>query len=200
MGDRRNLFPEAARAVREIQPRAFVFENVKGLLRESFAKYFGYIVLQLSYPRVTLRAGRTGPSTLHGWSASRRKERSQISDTASFGVCLTQPTTASRSGASGYSLFELRVCAEFTKVRLSIARAPRRGVWSTPAPHRRHRGQTVPARQVADCMCHAARRGDTCAAKSSRTASTSLRGLISLRARFAGYQRRKRKVKSLVGQ
>ena len=51
MGDRRNLFPEAARAVREIQPRAFVFENVKGLLRESFAKYFGYIVLQLSYPQ-----------------------------------------------------------------------------------------------------------------------------------------------------
>lgn len=31
MGDRRNLFPEAARAVREVQPRAFVFENVKGL-------------------------------------------------------------------------------------------------------------------------------------------------------------------------
>jgi DNA (cytosine-5)-methyltransferase 1 len=57
MGDRRNLFPEAARSVREIQPRAFVFENVKGLLRESFAKYFSYIVLQLSYPRVTLRAG-----------------------------------------------------------------------------------------------------------------------------------------------
>ena len=57
MGDRRNLFPEAARAVREIQPRAFVFENVKGLLRESFAKYFGYIVLQLTYPGVTARKG-----------------------------------------------------------------------------------------------------------------------------------------------
>jgi DNA (cytosine-5)-methyltransferase 1 len=57
MADRRNLFPEAARAVREIQPRAFVFENVKGLLRESFAKYFGYIVLQLSYPEVMLRRG-----------------------------------------------------------------------------------------------------------------------------------------------
>ena len=57
MGDRRNLFPEAARAVREIQPRAFVFENVKGLLRDSFAKYFGYIVLQLSYPGVAIRAG-----------------------------------------------------------------------------------------------------------------------------------------------
>lgn len=36
MGDRRNLFPETARVVREIQPRAFVFENVKGLLREVF--------------------------------------------------------------------------------------------------------------------------------------------------------------------
>ena len=57
MGDRRNLFPEAARAVREVQPRAFVFENVKGLARGSFAKYFGYIVLQLTYPTVTKRDG-----------------------------------------------------------------------------------------------------------------------------------------------
>jgi len=57
MGDRRNLFPEAARAVREVQPRAFVFENVKGLTRESFAKYFAYIVLQLTYPTVVKRVG-----------------------------------------------------------------------------------------------------------------------------------------------
>ena len=50
MDDRRNLFPEAARVVREVQPRAFVFENVKGLTRHSFAKYFNYIILQLTYP------------------------------------------------------------------------------------------------------------------------------------------------------
>lgn len=55
MGDRRNLFPEAARVVREVQPRVFVFENVKGLTRQSFAKYFSYIVLQLSYPGVVRR-------------------------------------------------------------------------------------------------------------------------------------------------
>ncbi len=55
MQDKRNLFPEAARGVREIQPRAFVFENVKGLTRESFAKYFAYIVLQLTYPTITKR-------------------------------------------------------------------------------------------------------------------------------------------------
>ena len=40
MGDRRNLFPEAVRVVREVQPRVFVFENVKGLTRQLFAKYF----------------------------------------------------------------------------------------------------------------------------------------------------------------
>lgn len=50
--DARDMFPEAVRAVRELQPRYFVFENVKGLLRESFASYFNYIILQLSFPTV----------------------------------------------------------------------------------------------------------------------------------------------------
>lgn len=50
--DSRDMFPEAVRAVRELQPRYFVFENVKGLLRESFASYFNYIILQLSYPTI----------------------------------------------------------------------------------------------------------------------------------------------------
>jgi DNA (cytosine-5)-methyltransferase 1 len=43
------MFPEAVRAVRELKPRAFVFENVKGLLREGFTKYFNYILLQLEF-------------------------------------------------------------------------------------------------------------------------------------------------------
>lgn len=50
--DSRDMFPEAVRAVRELMPKCFVFENVKGLLRESFASYFNYVVLQLSYPSV----------------------------------------------------------------------------------------------------------------------------------------------------
>lgn len=53
--DDRNMFPQAVRAIRDIRPKAFVFENVKGLLRESFASYFNYIVLQLTYPTVTRR-------------------------------------------------------------------------------------------------------------------------------------------------
>lgn len=48
--DDRDLFPEAVRAIRELQPQAFIFENVKGLLRKSFAEYFEYIILQLQYP------------------------------------------------------------------------------------------------------------------------------------------------------
>lgn len=51
--DGRDMFPEAVRAVREVRPRAFLFENVKGLTRASFATYFEYIRLQLSHPQVT---------------------------------------------------------------------------------------------------------------------------------------------------
>lgn len=54
--DERDMFPQAVRAVRELAPRAFMFENVRGLLRESFARYFEYIVLQLSYPGLLRRA------------------------------------------------------------------------------------------------------------------------------------------------
>jgi DNA (cytosine-5)-methyltransferase 1 len=48
--DHRDMWPEAVRAVRETRPRAFIFENVKGLTRASFATYLGYILLQLQYP------------------------------------------------------------------------------------------------------------------------------------------------------
>lgn len=48
--DRRDMFPEMARAIRELRPRAFLIENVRGLLRPSFARYFEYIILTLTYP------------------------------------------------------------------------------------------------------------------------------------------------------
>ncbi len=55
--DDRDMFPEAVRAVRELRPKAFIFENVKGLKRETFATYFEYIRLQLMYPALLRRAG-----------------------------------------------------------------------------------------------------------------------------------------------
>lgn len=55
--DERDMFPEAARAVKELRPRAFIVENVKGLLRQSFASYFNYILLRLTYPELTQKRG-----------------------------------------------------------------------------------------------------------------------------------------------
>ena len=51
------MFPEVVRAVRELRPRVVLVENVKGLLREAFAKYFEYILLQLSHPEVESKTG-----------------------------------------------------------------------------------------------------------------------------------------------
>src|ERR1041385_7877960 len=50
--DSRNMWPEAIRAVRELRPRAFIFENVRGLLRPAFAEYLDFIRLQLMWPEI----------------------------------------------------------------------------------------------------------------------------------------------------
>ena len=50
--DSRDMFPEAIRAIRELRPRAFIFENVRGLARQSFFNYFQYIKLQLEFPEI----------------------------------------------------------------------------------------------------------------------------------------------------
>jgi len=50
--DKRDMFPQMIRAVRALQPKAVLIENVRGLLRKSFSGYFEYVFLQLSYPEV----------------------------------------------------------------------------------------------------------------------------------------------------
>ena len=55
--DTRDMFPQAIRAVRESRPKAFIFENVKGLTRASFRNYFEYIRLQLEHPNITIKEG-----------------------------------------------------------------------------------------------------------------------------------------------
>ncbi len=80
--DDRDMFPEAVRAVRELKPKAFIFENVKGLLRESFSDYFEYILLQLTYPSINRRR-------LEDWKEHRvRLERRHTSrqDRAEYNV------------------------------------------------------------------------------------------------------------------
>lgn len=48
--DRRNLWPELFRCVRQTRPRAIIAENVKGLLRPSFKPYYDYILRELAAP------------------------------------------------------------------------------------------------------------------------------------------------------
>ena len=54
--DDRDMFPAAVRVIRNLRPRAFILENVKGLTRSSFANYFQYILLQLAMPNVVRRS------------------------------------------------------------------------------------------------------------------------------------------------
>jgi DNA (cytosine-5)-methyltransferase 1 len=62
--DQRNMFPQMQRALLSLKPRAFIIENVKGLLRRSFASYFEYITLMMSYPEIQRRTAEDWPQHL----------------------------------------------------------------------------------------------------------------------------------------
>ena len=54
-GSLARIFAQAVRAVREVQPKAFIFENVKGLMRASFQNYFEYVQFQMEHPELTAK-------------------------------------------------------------------------------------------------------------------------------------------------
>ena len=54
--DNRDMFPQAIRAIRETHPRAFIFENVRGLTRTKFRPYFEYLTLQMRHPYLCAKA------------------------------------------------------------------------------------------------------------------------------------------------
>ena len=62
--DPRDMFPEAIRAVRECRPRAFLLENVPGLMAPRHRDYRDYIIMQLRLPNIIARAGETWQSHL----------------------------------------------------------------------------------------------------------------------------------------
>jgi DNA (cytosine-5)-methyltransferase 1 len=57
--DDRDMWSEAVRVVRETKPKAFIFENVKGLTRASFNAYFSYILRQLTHPAIVRAEGES---------------------------------------------------------------------------------------------------------------------------------------------
>lgn len=94
--DGRDMFPEAVRAVRELKPSAFVFENVRGLLRSAFSNYVEFIRLQLSYPEFPVSNNLDWETNLrrlqrHHFSNQRKEELCykvtlDLADAADYGV------------------------------------------------------------------------------------------------------------------
>jgi DNA (cytosine-5)-methyltransferase 1 len=94
MHDERNLFPEAARALAEIRPRAFLFENVRGLARQSFRPYFDYILRLLGSPLLRRSADETWDehdrrlrkASAHGAPDERYTVRWRLVNAADYGI------------------------------------------------------------------------------------------------------------------
>ncbi len=94
--DTRDMFPQAVRAVRELKPRAFLFENVRGLLREAFSSYVEFVRLQLTYPEFPVSSNVAWDMNLqrlqrHHTSAGRHggltyQVSLHLADAADFGV------------------------------------------------------------------------------------------------------------------
>lgn len=57
--DPRDMFPATAEVMRQLRPRAFIIENVRGLTRSAFTDYFNYIQLRLAHPELISRSGES---------------------------------------------------------------------------------------------------------------------------------------------
>ncbi len=71
--DDRDMFSAFANIVAEVKPRAFLIENVRGLMRPAFANYVAYIELRMSMPEIMQRRGEKWPDHM------RRLERERTS-------------------------------------------------------------------------------------------------------------------------
>jgi len=81
--DERNLFPLTIDVIRRIKPLAVIIENVRGLRRRTFSKYFGYIELSLTYPELS---GRKDESWIEHLSRLERYHTRGKRDTLCYHV------------------------------------------------------------------------------------------------------------------
>lgn len=70
--DARDMWPEAVRAVRESRPKAFLFENVRGLVRPAFAHYLRWILAHLRHPEMSRKSGETHEQHTQRLEASKQ--------------------------------------------------------------------------------------------------------------------------------
>lgn len=57
--DKRDMFPATAEVIRQLRPRAFIVENVRGLTRSAFSDYYNYIQLRLAHPELIANDGES---------------------------------------------------------------------------------------------------------------------------------------------
>lgn len=116
--DARDMFPSAIRSIRELLPKVFFFENVKGLLRNSFNDYFQYILLQLRYPTL---------------SQSRNDWRSSYSELKNMSIKIPYNETydiyVNLVNAADYGVPQKRERVIIIGIRKDINR-----VWEMPQP------------------------------------------------------------------
>jgi len=112
--DERDMFPPAIAGVRTARPRAFIFENVKGLTRSTFHNYFSYIQLQLQFPSIIARRKEAWLDHLARLERHKMKGGeseyhvvTRVLDAANFGV----PQRRERVFIVG---FRSDVCQEFS--------------------------------------------------------------------------------------
>jgi DNA (cytosine-5)-methyltransferase 1 len=106
--DQRDMFPEAVRCVREVKPKAFVFENVRGLLRAAFQNYVEFIRLQLSYPEFPI-------SRNVSWE--KNFQRIQRHHTATGNKGLEYKVTVNLTDAADYGIPQRRHRVFFVGIR-----------------------------------------------------------------------------------
>ena len=99
--DSRDMFPATVDIVRRLRPRAFIVENVKGLTRSSFANYYQYILLQLSFPEIGKRKNED-------WSVHFRRLQEEKASGKSIGERLTYNVVPTLVNAADYGIPQKR--------------------------------------------------------------------------------------------
>lgn len=111
--DSRDMFPEAVRAVRELAPNAFIFENVRGLLRPRFSRYVEYIRLQLTHPDFPLHPGSE-------WESNLAELQKHHLASLKTGTGLRYTVSVQLADAADYGVPQRRLRVFFTGIRSDL--------------------------------------------------------------------------------